>query len=84
MYETMQGRAAAPVPSLRDTMLEGAADPVLTFAFIKADLGVSHATFYRSLRHKLPVVQISDRRFGVFRSNYEKWKDSRIRSGQAA
>jgi hypothetical protein len=70
--------------SLRETMLEGAADPVLPFSFIKADLGVSHATFHRSVRHELPVVQISDRRLGVRRSDYEKWKASRVRPGRAA
>ena len=69
---------------LRDTMLAGSADPVLTFEYIKADLGISHATFHRGPRRQLPVVQISDRRLGVRRSDYEAWKAGRVMPGRVA
>lgn len=69
---------------LRDTMLAGASDPVLTFEFIKRDLGIAHATFHRGPRHELPVIQISARRLGVRRSDYEAWKASRVTGGKAA
>ena len=64
--------------------MPGSRNPILTFAFIKADLGVSHTTFYRIFRRQLPVVRISDRKLGVLRSSYERWKSSRLHSGQAA
>jgi predicted DNA-binding transcriptional regulator AlpA len=67
---------------LHDTMLAGMADPVLTFKYIKADLGISHATFHRGPRRQLPVVQISDRRLGVRRSDYEAWKAGRLMLGR--
>ena len=69
---------------LRDTMLAGSADPVLTFEYIEADLGISHATFHRGPRRQLPVVQISDRRLGVRRSDYEAWKARRVMPGRVA
>ena len=37
----------ARIRELRNDLLEGAADPILTFAFICADMGCSPATFYR-------------------------------------
>ena len=49
-------------------------DPVLTFDYITADLGVSKATFNRSIRHKLPVVQLSPRRLGCLQSKYYEFK----------
>jgi predicted DNA-binding transcriptional regulator AlpA len=68
---------------LRETLLAGAADPVLSFEFIKADLGISRATFHRGPRRQLPVVRISDRRLGVRRSDYEAWKAGRVIPGRA-
>ena len=49
-----------------------------------SDLGISHATFHRGPRRQLPVVQISDRRLGVRRSDYEAWKASRVITARAA
>jgi hypothetical protein len=66
---------------LRDSILAGSGDPVLSFDYIKADLGISHATFHRGPRRQLPVVQISDRRLGVRRSDYEAWKAGRVMPG---
>jgi predicted DNA-binding transcriptional regulator AlpA len=53
-----------------------APDRVLTFAECRARLGVSRATFHRKLRHKLPVVRLSDRRFGVRESALLRWLDA--------
>lgn len=61
------------------------ADPVLTFGYIRGDLGCSYTTFFRVIRPQLPVVQISPRRLGVRKSDYETFKQSLIRApGQAA
>jgi hypothetical protein len=71
--------------ALRDELLASAApDPVLDFAYIQADLGISKATFHRGPRHEMPVVRLSARRFGVRRSDYEAWKISRLLCGRAA
>lgn len=59
---------------LREVLLTGSSDPVLDFKFIAADLGISKATFHRSVRPKLPVVQLSPRRLGCRKSDYEAWK----------
>jgi hypothetical protein len=69
---------------LRNTLLTGATDPVLTFEFIKADLGISHSTFHRGLRRELPIVRLSAKRLGVRRSDYEKWKAARVVAPVAA
>jgi len=53
-------------------------DPVLSFAECAADYGVSLATFKRSILPELPVVDISDRRKGVRRSDHEARKARRI------
>jgi predicted DNA-binding transcriptional regulator AlpA len=55
-------------------------DPVLPFEYLISDLGCSKATFHRGPRHELPVLQISQRRLGVRRSDYEKWKASKIQA----
>ena len=68
---------------LRDATLAVTADPVLGFEFVKTDLGISHATFFRTIRHQLPTIQLSTRRFGVRKSDYDAWKQSRIRPGRA-
>ena len=52
-------------------------DPLLSFAFIEADLGISHNSFHRGPRREMPVVKLSSRRYGVNRSDYERWKASR-------
>ena len=49
-------------------------DPVLTFVYITADLGVSKSTFNRSIRHRLPVVQLSPLRLGCLQSKYREFK----------
>ena len=69
--------------AVRDATLAATADPVLGFEFVKADLGISHATFFRTVRHQLPIIQLSTRRFGVRKSDYEMWKQSRVRPGRA-
>jgi hypothetical protein len=70
---------------LREDMLAASApDPVLTFEYIKADLGLSHSGFYRGPRQELPTIQISPRRLGVLRSDYLRWKAGRITPGRAA
>lgn len=69
---------------LRDVELARSGDPVLSFEFIKADLGIAHATFHRGPRRELPVVRLSARRLGVRRSDYEAWKASRVLTGRAA
>ena len=69
---------------LRDAILAGSADPVLGFGYIKADLGISHATCQRGPRRQLPVVRISDRRLGVRRSDHEAWKAGRVIPGRTA
>jgi hypothetical protein len=61
-----------------------APDPILSFEYIVEDLGISRATFHRVWRHMLPVVEISERRRGVRRSDYEAAKAARIRPGRAA
>ena len=43
--------------AVRDAALAAVADPVLGFEFVKADLGISHATFFRTVRHQLPIIQ---------------------------
>ena len=53
-------------------------DPVLTFDHLIADLGCSKATFHRGPRQELPVVRISERRLGVRKSDYERWKASKV------
>ena len=68
--------------AVRDAVLAVTSDPVLTFEYIKGDLGISHASFFRSVRHELPIMQISPRRFGVRRSDYEAWKQSRVKAGR--
>ena len=47
---------------LRDIAMARTADPILSFDYIKGDLGIAHATFHRSVRHLLPVIQLSTRR----------------------
>jgi hypothetical protein len=59
-------------------------DPVLSFAYCAADYGVSLATFKRSILPDLPVVEISDRRKGVRRSDHEARKARRTRKPKAA
>lgn len=59
----------------REDLLAASADPVLSFDYIKTDLGVSHATFYRHIRPKLEVVEISPRRRGVRSSFYRQLKE---------
>ena len=56
---------------LREALLSGAADPILDFEYIKADLGISHATFHRGPRQELPIVRISARRLGVRRPEFQ-------------
>ena len=68
---------------LRDIAMARTADPILSFDYIKGDLGIAHATFHRSVRHLLPVIQLSTRRFGVRRSDYEAWKQARVKLGMA-
>jgi hypothetical protein len=58
-------------------------DPVLSFAEVAADYGVSLATFKRSILPDLPVVEITDRRRGIRRSDHEARKARRTR-GRAA
>ena len=58
-------------------------DPVLSFAYCAADYGVSFATFKRSILPDLPVVEITDRRRGIRRSDHEARKTRRTR-GRAA
>jgi predicted DNA-binding transcriptional regulator AlpA len=60
-----------------DTAISLASDRVLTFEECRQVLGISKATFHRRLRHKLPVVQLSDRRFGVRLSSLQRFLDSR-------
>ena len=49
---------------LREELLASTTpDPVLDFAYIQADLGISKATFHRGPRHEVPVVRMSARRF---------------------
>jgi hypothetical protein len=55
-------------------------DPVLSFGFLIADLGCSKSTFHRGPRHELPVVQISPRRLGVRKSDFDRWKASKIQA----
>ena len=62
------------------SIVPGEPDPVLAFDYLIADLGCSKATFHRGPRHELPVVQISPRRLGVRRSDYERWKASKIQA----
>jgi hypothetical protein len=50
------------------------ADPLLSYAECAADLGVSLATFRRSVLPDLPVVEISARRRGIRRSALEARK----------
>lgn len=59
-----------------DTANSPVPDRVLTFAECQRRLGVSKATFHRSLRRKLPVVRLSDRRFGVRESALQRWLDA--------
>jgi len=49
-------------------------DPVLSYAECAADYGVSIATFKRSILPDLPVVEITDRRRGIRRSDHEARK----------
>jgi hypothetical protein len=53
-------------------------DPVLSFNFLIADLGCSKSTFHRGPRRELPVVQISTRRLGVRKSDFERWKATKL------
>ena len=69
---------------LREALLNGAADPILDFDFIKADLGISHATFHRGPRQELPIVRISARRLGVRRSDYFAWKTAKVSAPKRA
>jgi hypothetical protein len=58
-------------------------DPVLSFAECAADYGVSLATFKRSILPDLPVVEITDRRRGIRRSDHEARKARRTRERAA-
>jgi hypothetical protein len=58
-------------------------DPLLSFAECAADYGVSLATFKRSILPDLPVVQITDRRRGIRRSDHEARKARRTRERAA-
>lgn len=60
-----------------DTATSPAPDRVLTFEECRRVLGISKATFHRRLRHQLPVVQLSERRFGVRLSSLARFLDSR-------
>ena len=55
------------------------ADPVLSFAYIQSDLGICRGTFFRHVRHFLPIMRISKRRLGVRKSDYENWKAARTK-----
>lgn len=59
-----------------DTATSPIPDRVLTFAECQDRLGVSKATFHRRLRHKLPVVQLTERRFGVRESALLRFLDA--------
>lgn len=59
-----------------DTATSQVPDRVLSFAECQHRLGVSKATFWRNFRHKLPVVQLSERRFGVRESALRRWLDA--------
>jgi hypothetical protein len=54
-------------------------DPILTYVECAADYGVSLATFKRSILPDLPVVEITDRRRGIRRSDHEARKAQRTR-----
>ena len=62
---------------LRDAVISETGDPLLSFAYIESDLGISHNSFHRGPRREMPVVQVSSRRYGIKRSVYEAWKVSR-------
>jgi hypothetical protein len=49
-------------------------DPILSYAECAADYGVSIATFKRAILPHLPIVQITDRRRGIRRSDHEARK----------
>ena len=70
--EKIQARRAA-ILAREDT------DPVLSFGECAADYGVSLATFKRAILPDLPVVDITDRRRGVRRSDHEARKARRTR-----
>ena len=70
--EKIQARRAA-ILAREDT------DPVLSFGECAADYGVSLATFKRAILPDLPVVDITDRRRGVRRSDHEARKARRKR-----
>jgi hypothetical protein len=59
-------------------------DPILSFVYCAADLGISLATFKRSVLPDLAVVEITDRRRGIRRSDHEARKASRTRKPKAA
>jgi hypothetical protein len=62
-----------------EIMASGDADPVLSFAYCAADLGVSLSTYRRSVLPEVPVVEISAQRRGVRRSDHEACKARRTR-----
>lgn len=69
-------RALENKNAAKDAAALPAPDRVLSFAECQHRLGVSKATFWRNLRHKLPVVQLSERRFGVRESALQRWLEA--------
>jgi hypothetical protein len=59
-------------------------DPLLTFNFMAADAGVSLATFKRAILPHLPVVEVTEHRRGVHRSDWRVYLASRTRGPRAA
>lgn len=59
-------------------------DPVLDYEYMAADAGVSISTFKRKILPYLPIVQITDRRRGCLRSNWEAHKRKRLHKPQSA
>jgi hypothetical protein len=75
----------AQVRAQRDEILGRAdTDPVLSYSFMAADADVSLATFKRSILPHLPVMEVTNHRRGVRRSDWEAYKTRRTRAPRAA
>jgi predicted DNA-binding transcriptional regulator AlpA len=63
--------------SIQDGFAQHRPERVLSFPEVIEGLGVSRATFYRTIKLHLPVVQLSTRRFGIRESDYEAFLGER-------
>jgi hypothetical protein len=75
----------AQIKAERDEVLRRSdTDPLLTYNNMAADAGVSLATLKRAILPFLPVVEVTEHRRGVRRSDWERHKRSRTRAPRAA